>query len=150
MRSLSFARRHFFVLVLFATTVAALWFTSRAQAQFNNTPYSTYFGQNKVTYESFDFWKYSAPHFDVYYYPEEEQHLDEVVAFAEAAYARISRKMNHQLSERMPIIFYQTHQDFQQTHILPFFLPEGVAAFAEPTQNRLVLPVLLGWRVVVV
>ncbi len=115
--------------------------TPEASAQFINTPYSTYFGKNKVTYEAFDFWKYTAPHFDVYYYPEEEQHLDEVVAFAEDAYARLSRLMNHQLSERLPIIFYQTHQDFQQTHILPFFLPEGVAAFAEPTENRLVLPV---------
>jgi Tol biopolymer transport system component len=141
MHSPSFASRYLFGIALLATTAAVLGFTPQAQAQFNNTPYSTYFGQNKVTYESFDFWKYSAPHFDIYYYPEEEQHLDEVVAFAEAAYERISRKMNHQLSERMPIIFYQTHQDFQQTHILPFFLPEGVAAFAEPTQNRLVLPV---------
>ncbi len=112
-----------------------------AEAQFINTPYSTQFGKNKVNYESFDFWKYTAPHFDVYYYPEEEQHLDEVVAFAEDAYQRLSRKMNHQLSERMPIIFYQTHSDFQQTHVLPYFLPEGVAAFAEPSQNRLVLPV---------
>ncbi len=141
MRTPSFARRQLFVFVLLATAVVALGFTPRAHAQFNNTPFSSSFGQNKVTYESFDFWKYSAPHFDVYYYPEEEQHLDEVVAFAEAAYERISRKMNHQLSARMPIIFYQTHQDFQQTHVLPFFLPEGVAAFAEPTQNRLVLPV---------
>ncbi len=112
-----------------------------ASAQFINTPYNTYFGKNKVTYESFDFWKYTAPHFDIYYYPEEEQHLDEVVAFAEDAYQRVSRLMNHQLSERMPIIFYQTHSEFQQTHILPFFLPEAVAAFAEPTENRLVLPV---------
>ena len=32
-------------------------------------------------------------------------------------------------------------ESLQQTHVLPFFLPEGVAAFAEPTQNRLVLPV---------
>lgn len=128
--------------ILIALTIlVALGFAPEAEAQFNNTPYSSYFGQNKVTYESFDFWKYSAPHFDVYYYPEEEQHLDEVVAYAEAAYEKISRVMNHQLSQRMPIIFYQTHQDFQQTHVLPFFLPEGVAAFAEPTQNRLVLPV---------
>ncbi len=112
-----------------------------AEAQFINTPYSTYFGKNKVAYEAFDFWKYTAPHFDVYYYPEEEQHLDEVVAFAEDAYQRISQLINHQLSERMPIIFYQTHAEFQQTHVLPYFLPEAVAAFAEPTQNRLVLPV---------
>lgn len=128
------------LLVLLATVFALAW-TSTAQAQFINTPFSTRYGKNKVTYETFDFWKYTAPHFDVYYYPEEEQHLDEIVAFAEDAYRRLSQKMNHQLSERMPIIFYQTHAEFQQTHTLPYFLPEGVAAFAEPSQNRLVLPV---------
>ncbi len=135
------SRSQYLTFALMAIAIAILGVAPEASAQYSNTPSSTSFGQNKVTYESFDFWKYSAPHFDVYYYPEEEQHLDEVVAYAEAAYARISGMMNHQLSERMPIIFYQTHQDFQQTHVLPFFLPEGVAAFAEPTQNRLVLPV---------
>lgn len=127
-------------LILLALLIALAW-APIAEAQFVNTPYSTRFGKNKVTYETFDFWKYTAPHFDVYYYPEEEQHLDEVVAFAEDAYRRLSQKMNHQLSERMPIIFYQTHAEFQSTHILPYFLPEGVAAFAEPSKNRLVLPV---------
>lgn len=139
-RLLGVARRGLTFGLLAALTALLAW-SPVAEAQFINTPYSTQFGKNKVNYESFDFWKYSSPHFDIYYYPEEEQHLDEVVAFAEAAYQVLSRKMNHQLSERMPIIFYQTHSEFQQTHVLPYFLPEGVAAFAEPSQNRLVLPV---------
>lgn len=133
-------RRRTALTILLAATLFVAW-APPAEAQFVNTPYSTTFGKNKVNYETFDFWKYTAPHFDVYYYPEEEQHLDEVVAFAEDAYRRISQAIDHQLSERMPIIFYQTHSEFQQTHILPFFLPEGVAAFAEPSENRLVLPV---------
>lgn len=127
--------------MLVVILAAALVPAPAVHAQLANTPYNSFFGKNKVNYETFDFWKYTSPHFDVYYYPEEEAHLDEVVAFAEDAYQRVSRKMNHQLSQRMPIIFYQTHSAFQQTHILPFFLPEGVGAFAEPTQNRLVLPV---------
>ena len=116
-------------------------FSSDIEAQIRNTPYGTVFGQNKVTYENFDFWVYKGPHFDVYYYPEEEAQLDEVVAFSEAAYQRISNIIGHDLSKRTPIIFYQTHSEFQQQHIIPQYLPEGVAAFAEPTVNRLVLPV---------
>ncbi|MFQ5742956.1 MAG: hypothetical protein ACE5HV_05125 [Acidobacteriota bacterium] len=113
---------------------------SRAGMQLRNTGFGTSYGKNKVTYNDFDFLVYKAPHFDVHYYPEEEAQLDEVVAFAERSYDLISRQLDHELSVRTPIIFYQTHAEFQQTHIVPFFLPEGVAAFAEPTVNRLVLP----------
>ena len=109
--------------------------------QLRNTGYGTQYGSNKVTYDTFDFWVYKGPHFDIYYYQEEEAHLDDVVAFSENAYQRLSRLLNHDLSKRTPIVYYQTHAEFAQTHIFPLFLPEGVAAFAEPTKNRLVLPV---------
>ena len=48
--------------------------------QVRQTGYGTSFGKNKVTYDDFDFWVYNGPHFDIYYYLEEEAHLDEVVA----------------------------------------------------------------------
>ncbi|MCH7823765.1 MAG: PD40 domain-containing protein [Acidobacteria bacterium] len=116
--------------------------TGRAiQLQIRQTGYGTSYGKNKVTYDDFNFWVYKAPHFDIMYYLEEEAHLDEVVAFSEEAYQRLRRLLNHDLSKRTPIIYYQTHSEFEQTHIFPYFLPEGVAAFAEPTVNRLVLPV---------
>ena len=128
------------LMVVLSTTL--LYGTAgEAAAQIMNTPFGTQYGKNKVTYEAFDFWVYRAPHFDVYYYPEEEAHLDDVVAYAEHAYELLSRRFNHELSKRTPIIFYQTHAEFEQTHITPFFLPEGVAAFAEPAKGRLVLPV---------
>lgn len=111
------------------------------QMQIRQTGYGTNYGKNKVTYDDFDFWVYRAPHFDIMYYQEEEAFLDEVVAFSENAYQRLSRLLNHDLSKRTPIIYYQTHAEFEQTHIFPLFLPEGVAAFAEPTRDRLVLPV---------
>ncbi len=116
------------------------------QLQIRQTGYGTSYGKNKVTYDNFDFWVYNAPHFDIYYYQEEEAHLDEVVAFSESAYQRLRRLLNHDLSQRTPIVFYQTHAEFEQTHIFPLFLPEGVAAFAEPTVNRLVEANVLGER----
>lgn len=116
--------------------------TGRAiQLQIQQTGYGTSYGKNKITYDDFNFWVYKAPHFDIMYYLEEESHLDEVVAYSEEAYQRLRRLLNHDLSKRTPIIYYQTHSEFEQTHIFPYFLPEGVAAFAEPTINRLVLPV---------
>ena len=41
-----------------------------AAAQYYDT-----FGKNKVRYAKFDWRVYHAPHFDVYYYPEEEHLL---------------------------------------------------------------------------
>ena len=111
--------------------------TSRGiQMQIQQTGYGTSYGKNKVTYDEFDFWVYRGPHFDIMYYPEEEQFLDEVVAYSETAYQRLRRLLNHDLSKRTPIIFYKTHQEFQQNHILPYFLPEAVAAFAEKRVAR--------------
>ena len=34
-----------------------------------------YFGKNKVSYDTFAWRVYKSPHFEVYYYPEFEQHL---------------------------------------------------------------------------
>jgi Tol biopolymer transport system component len=99
------------------------------------------FGKNKVAYEQFDWRVYKAPHFDVYYYPEEEALLDQVVSFAESQYMRLSQALDHEIKFRISLIYYRTHVEFEQTNILLEFIPEFVAAFAEPIENRMVLPV---------
>ena len=98
------------------------------------------FGKNKVNYDSFDWRVYQSPHFDIYYYPEEEAFLDDVLNWAENAYEVLSKRFNHKVSQRIPLIFYKTHSEFEQTHVTPLFLPEGVGAFAEPVRNRMVVP----------
>jgi len=99
------------------------------------------FSQPKVTYERFKWKMYSAPHFDVYYYPEEEAFLEQMVSFAESAYLKLSEDLEHELSVRIPLIYYKTHPEFAQTNITMQELPEAVGAFAEPVQNRMVLPI---------
>jgi hypothetical protein len=106
-----------------------------------SVPLRAQFGQNKITYESFDWHVYQAPHFDVYYYPAEEPFLEQVVSFAESAYLKISRDLDHELRFRVPLVIFKTHGEFQQTNITLSELPEAVAAFAEPVQNRMVLPI---------
>lgn len=99
------------------------------------------FGKNKITYETFDWHVYESPHFDVHYYPEMEPFLEEIVSYVESAYLKISRALDHELRFRVPLVVYKTHGEFQQTNITLSELPEGVAAFAEPIQNRMVLPI---------
>src|SRR5207237_3473296 len=99
------------------------------------------FGQNKIVYDKFHWNIYHATHFDVYFYDEEKPALQKVVDVAESAYDDLSRKFNFQISKKIPLIFYHTHSAFEQTNVDLNFIPEGVGAFAEPTRNRMVIPI---------
>jgi WD40 repeat protein len=98
------------------------------------------FGKNKIAYRHFDWHTYRAPHFDVFYYPEEEAMLDEVVSYSESQYLRLSQTLDHEIKFRIPLIYYKTHVEFEQTNIELGFLPEWVGAFAEPIEHRMVIP----------
>ena len=99
------------------------------------------FGKNKIQYRDFDWRIYHSPHFDVYYYTEEEVLLQKVVSMAESAYDQLSREFDFQIEDPTPLIFYATHSAFEQNNIILNFIPEGVGAFATPARNRMVLPV---------
>ena len=99
------------------------------------------FGQNKIVYDRFNWNIYHSTHFDVYFYDEEKASLQKVVDMAESAYDDLSRKFNYQISKKIPIIYYATHSAFEQTNVDLNFIPEGVGAFAEPTRNRMVIPI---------
>jgi dipeptidyl aminopeptidase/acylaminoacyl peptidase len=107
-----------------------------AEAQF-----IPYYGKNKVKYDNFAWRVYKSPHFEVYYYPEFEQHLARLVSYLESAYLKLSTGLKHELSHPVPAILYKTHSEFEQTNLYPSFVPEGVLAFAEPLRGRLVLPI---------
>jgi len=98
------------------------------------------FGKNKIAYQRFDWHIYRSPHFDVYYYPEEEPLLQQVVSDAESQYMRLSQILDHEIKFRIPLIYYKTHVEFEQTNVTLDFIPEFVGAFAEPIENRMVLP----------
>src|SRR5688572_23427028 len=100
-----------------------------------------YFGKNKVAYDTFAWRVYKSPHFEVYYYPEFEQHLARVVSYAESSYQKVSSDLKHEISSPIPLIVYKTHSEFEQTNLYPDILPEGVQAFAEPARGRMVLPI---------
>ncbi|MFP3939982.1 MAG: BamA/TamA family outer membrane protein [Thermoanaerobaculia bacterium] len=99
-----------------------------------------YFGKNKITYDAFDWKIYHSPHFDLYYYEEEKELLPKIISFAESAYDRLSRQLDHQIDEPIPLIVYATHSAFEQNNIILNFIPEGTGAFASPVRNRMVMP----------
>ncbi|HEX5475727.1 MAG TPA: hypothetical protein VFX12_13790 [Vicinamibacterales bacterium] len=113
--------------------------TPRASAQ---TPFVPYFGKNtKIRYDHFDWHIYTTDHFEIYYYPAVEKHLDRISSYAESAYQQVSADLKHDLAFKVPLIIYKTESEFQEQNIDPSDLPEGVLAFAEPYRDRMVLPI---------
>ncbi len=106
------------------------------------SPVTAQFGKNsKIQYRDFNWKIYHATHFDVYYYEDEKHLLDRVVSFAESAYDHLSREFDYQIPKPTPLIFYRTHNEFQQNNIILNYIPEGLGAFASSVRNRMVLPV---------
>ncbi|HRS02689.1 MAG TPA: peptidase MA family metallohydrolase, partial [Bacteroidota bacterium] len=108
---------------------------------FCNTQFAfSQFGKNKVQYERFN-WKYiQSEHFDVYY-NEGSKYLGEFTAFqAEKALIKLQNDLNYSVNQRVAIIVYNSHVQFQQTNIVYEYLPEGVGGVTELFKNRVVLP----------
>ena len=103
--------------------------------------YVPYYGKNKVKYDNFSWRIYKSAHFEVYYYPDFEQHLARLTAYLESSYLKVSTGLKHEMPKAIPVILYKTHSEFEQTNLFPAFVPEGVAAFTEPLLNRMVLPI---------
>ncbi|MEO6213958.1 MAG: hypothetical protein ABIP65_10060 [Vicinamibacterales bacterium] len=112
-----------------------------SQEAFGQTPYVPYFGKNKIRYDDFKWKIYTTDHFELYYYPEIEKHLERVASYAESAYQQVSADLKHDLAFRVPVVLYKTQSEFQQQNIEASELPEGVLAFAEPYRDRMVLPI---------
>jgi hypothetical protein len=112
--------------------------TLAASAQ---TAFVPYYNKNRIKYDHFNWHTYTTDHFEIYYYPEIEPHLERVASYAESAYQQVSADLKHDLAFKVPLVLYKTASEFQQQNIDPGELPEGVLAFAEPYRDRMVLPI---------
>ena len=98
------------------------------------------FGKNKVQFDEFDWQKMETPHFDLYFYPEEQELASYAARMAEEGYHTVEQVSGHTVQRRIPLIVYSSHVYFEQTNIIPGFLPEGVAGFTESLKGRVALP----------
>jgi hypothetical protein len=124
---------------LFAVLAAA--FAVAGGAASAQTPFVPYYGKNQIRYDNFRWHIYTTDHFEIYYYPEIEQHLERVAGYAESAYQQISADLKHDLAGKVPLILFKTSSEFQQQNVIPGAAQEGVGAFAEPSRDRMVLPI---------
>src|SRR6185503_1306195 len=128
-RSWCVRKRH--GVVLAAVAVAALTPQRPAKAQ-------SYFGQNQVQYDRFQ-WRYlETEHFLIYYYPEEREAVMDAARMAERAYARLSRILDHQFREKKPIMLFESRNDFGQNNVTGD-LGEGTGGVTEALRHRMLL-----------
>jgi Tol biopolymer transport system component len=99
-----------------------------------------YFGQNKIQYKKFDFRVLKTDHFDIYYYPAEQDGIDVAARLAERWHARLEKLFAHQLRGRQPLVLYASHADFEQTNAIQGDLGEGTGGVTEPLRRRIILP----------
>jgi hypothetical protein len=112
--------------------------TIAASAQ---TPFVPYYNKNRIKYDHFNWHIYTSDHFEIYYYPEEDQHLERVTSYAESAYQKVSADLKHDLAFKVPLVLYKTESEFQEQNIDPGEMPEGVLGFSEPYRDRMVIPI---------
>src|SRR4051812_31596200 len=99
-----------------------------------------YFGRNKVQYRTFAFKILQTAHFDLYYYPEEQDAAQLASRIAERWYARLSSFFGHELRGRQVLILYAAPSHFRQTNAIEGLIGEGTGGVTEAMKRRIVVP----------
>ena len=99
------------------------------------------FGQNKPTYENFDFEVHQSPNFELYAYIKDQAWVREFLNDSEEWYRVHQRVLRDTIAFRNPMIIYADHPDFQQTNAISGRISTGTGGVTEALKNRVILPV---------
>jgi Tol biopolymer transport system component len=98
------------------------------------------FGKNKVQYKDFQ-WQYiQTNHFDIYFSQNGYELAEFTADAAEDAYDSIHKLLRYDINNRVPIVVYNSHNEFQQTNVVDEYLDEGIGGVTELFKNRVVIP----------
>ena len=122
-----------------ASTVRLLATVALGLAALPTIVSAQYFGRNKVQYETFDWRVLNTPHFDLHFYPEEEEPARDAGRMLERWYSRQSSLLRNEFTKK-PVILYANHPDFQQTNVIGGTISEGTGGVTESGRTRIVLP----------
>lgn len=117
---------------LLAGCIAAL--PLRANAQ--------YFGQNKMRYKKLDFKVFDTPHFNIYYYLENDSMMNWLAKESEVWYELHQQVFQDTFLRKNPIILYNNHPEFQQTTTISGEIGAGTGGVTEAFKQRVVMPVM--------
>ncbi len=105
------------------------------------------FGKNKVHYRTPTWYYIQSQHFDIYYYEGGYELASFTAEVAEAAYRQLVALFQYEISDRIPILVYQSHHDFTVTNAvdLPDY-SEGIGGVTELYKNRIAVPFMGDYR----
>lgn len=98
------------------------------------------FGQNKVQHQEYDWLYIQTKHFDIYFTEEGKTNAEFAAQVAENSLADIQDRLNYQVNNRISLIIYNSHNEFQETNTTDGYLGQGTGGFTEPFKNRVVFP----------
>ncbi|TSA26867.1 MAG: biopolymer transporter Tol [Ignavibacteriales bacterium] len=116
---------------IFKTITIYIFFSTALFAQF---------GQNKVNYKDTEWFYIQTKHFDIYFTVGGEKIAEFTASASEDALSGIQKDLNYQLNNRVSLIVYNSHNDFQETNVTDEYTGKGTGGFTEPFKNRVVFP----------
>jgi len=122
---------------LIATLILSSVLADELYAQF------FFFGKNRVQYEEFDWRFIETDHFDIYYYDSKNYHLAQFTAESlESGLKQLLETFDHELTNRIPVIIYDSHSDFSQTNVvrLPIEQTQFIGGVTDKFKNRMTQP----------
>src|SRR5581483_4182337 len=90
-----------------ASWLCAVLLIGQAGIASAQAPFVPYYGKNNIHYDKFEWMVYKTDHFEIYYYPQIERHLERVASYAESAYQTVSADLKHDLSFKVPLILFK-------------------------------------------
>ena len=98
------------------------------------------FGKNKVQYKSFEWEFVQSDHFDVYFAQDGYELAEYAAESLEDSYTSIAKLMRYEIKDRIAVVVYNSHNEFQQTNVIDEYLEEGIGGVTELFKNRVVVP----------
>jgi len=106
-----------------------------------------YFGKNKVQYDNFRWAYIQSEHFDIYFTEGGIEIAEFAADIAEKSYQTIRNDFRYDLLDRISLVVYNSHNDFEQTNVSMGPPEESVGGFTEIFKNRVVVPFQGNWEV---
>lgn len=132
MNHLNYKSIRFALLLVFLMTALV----NSSEAQFFR------FGKNRVQYEDFEWRFLQTEHFDIYYYSSKNYDLARFAAdYLEPSLRQLRDDFNHEINDRIKVIIYDSHNDFDQTNVIPLPIDtEGIGGVTDKYKNRMTIP----------
>lgn len=110
---------------------------------FHSKVMGQYFGQNKPTYENFDFSVIQTPNFEIYHYLDNPELEKAMANYTEQWYLMHQNILKDTFDMRNPMILYNNHADFQQTNTISGNVGIGTGGVTEGLRNRVIMPIAM-------